>query len=423
MRNVGCFIAGLFFSGLVFVNHSQAADASAKWPSCECENSKCGPCETETGVTFYSGKCGPNEARVKSCKKPTCVPVEEQPACFAKLGLPVPGAAAKSEAAAQTREPSSRVSREAVVAGKIINISGIASLIRGTGPVEKPREGLTVYVGDRVETKADGKVKIELKDQSEMIVAANSNVRIENVNVNEESKTRQITLNLITGKVRARVQKKLEAGNEFKVKTRTAVAGVRGTDFVASFNPGEKEWVSEVRTFEGLVHLENVQKQAPGLPSALPSKSVDIPAGTYASLVIGPPARTDDEEEFFKSIEAGFVSPVMKMKEDEARELNETTDFVAPVAKTEEPLGRQVASVNPDEICQAPLGRLKQCSFSCEGNPSGEKKCRTDLEGVQCVRRICSANGKWTEATRLPASEATQCLNAHPVVKDCGAYW
>lgn len=386
--------------------------------TCDCEESACGACQVETGVTFYSAKCGPNDARVKSCKKPTCEPVENHKSCMALLE--------KNSGAAKTdREPASAKSAEAPapvpsIAGEVVNVDGIAKIIRASGPVENPVEKLVVYEGDQVETKTNGKVKIRLKDASEMIVAANSRVKIELVKVDDAAGTRNVTLNLLLGKVRSRVQKKYEGGNSFNVRTRAAVAGVRGTDFVAVFEPGEKEWVSEVRTFEGLVHLEAAKKRG---EESKPGKAVDVPAGTYASLVIGPPQRLDDEEEFFKSIDAGFVSPVYKMKDDEAQKLDEATEFAAATTKKE---SRSTASVglDSDQLCQEPNGRFNQCSYTCEGkNPSGESKCRTDLPGVTCVRRLCRANGSWAEQTRLPASQSDQCTSGRPVVRDCGIYW
>ena len=84
---------------------------------------------------------------------------------------------------------------------------------------------------------------------------------------------------------------------------------------------------------------------------------------------------------------------------------------------------RAVAGLGGEEICGAPIGKLKQCSYSCEGNPPGETRCRTDLKDVACVRRICNGNGQWSETKRLPASENTHCLGTKPVVHDCDAYW
>ena len=422
MSYVRCLMMAIAAFTSIMILSAQAANAGPgqQWASCECENTGCGTCQAETGTTFYTAKCGVNDARVKSCKKPTCVPVEDQKECFAKLGLAVPGEAAKADVDGQ-RAPASKSEAELQVAGEVSNVSGQAAVVRATGPVERIREKQTIYVGDRIETKADGMVKVVLKDKSDLIVVANSNVQVDLMKVDEAKKSRQVIVNLLMGKVRSRVNKKFEAENDFKVKTKTAVAGVRGTDFVASFSKSDKEWVSEIRTLEGLVEMERVQRPAkPGFEIP-PQKAVEVPAGTYASLVIGPPARDDDEEEFFKSLEASVMSPVMKMKEDEARELDQTTDFIDLAARKKEPVKHEVAA-NSEEICHSPSGKFKQCSFSCEGNPAGEKKCRTDLPNVSCVRRMCNGNGTWSESRRLPSSASEQCQGGAPQVVDCDSY-
>lgn len=431
----------LFFSVMLILvfdptNFSLAVEAD-KGVTCECLASSCAPCEVETGLTFYSAKCGVNMERVKSCKKPTCVAVENQKQCLALLGAKnsdvagVTPADSRNPASTQNAAQSSSqnaVTLSQVVAGEIGNLEGAARLIRLTGPTEAPRVGLVVYNGDTIETKLNGKVLVHLKDGSEMTIAANSRVRIEQVLVNEKSGTRKVALDLMLGKVRSRVVKKYEGENSYTVKTKTAVAGVRGTDFVASFEPGDKEWVSEIRTLEGLVHFDRARPaQAARADLLAPSQGIEVPVGTYASLTIGPPSRVDDEAEFFKSINDGSMSPVIKMNDDDVQSIKAATEFAAAdSAWNEKNSSRKAASsenASADHICSAPHGKFNQCSFTCEGNPNGEKRCRTDLEGVSCVRRLCRANGVWTEPARLPASESTRCQATKSVVTDCGGYW
>ena len=57
----------LFSLMFLFGVHASAAEPVDE--SCECKESTCGPCEIETGTTFYSAKCGADLSRVKSCKK------------------------------------------------------------------------------------------------------------------------------------------------------------------------------------------------------------------------------------------------------------------------------------------------------------------------------------------------------------------
>ncbi len=404
------------------ITANAAGSGAPKWASCDCEESTCGPCEIETGVSFYSAKCGVDNTRVKSCKKPSCVAVENQKACLALFNKTT------DPQVSIAREPASTevTPAESVKAGEVVQTAGVAKIIRASGPLENPKEGLTVYVGDTVETQADGKVKIVLRDSSEMMVPANSKVRIDVVKYDEASGSRKVALNLLMGKVRSKVQKRYEGENSFKVRMKTAVAGVRGTDFIASFEKGEREWVSEVRTLEGLVRLESAQptpKSGITVDELRPPKTVEIPAGTYAAFVIGPPPqKTDSEEEFFRSIEQGSITPVMSMQQEEMQDLREKTDFVKSKASKKEP-ARTTTSLDSEDLCHAPSGKFNQCAFTCEGNAKGDKKCRTDLPGVSCVRRLCRASGMWAEPKRMPASHSDSCEVGRIVVRDCNSYW
>src|SRR5690606_23050990 len=60
---------------------------------------------------------------------------------------------------------------------------------------------------------------------------------------------------LLNGTIRARLRDKVSKGR-FKVRTASAVIGVRGTDFMAVFNPVLSE--SEVVVFDGKVRLASV---------------------------------------------------------------------------------------------------------------------------------------------------------------------
>src|SRR5947209_5629070 len=125
--------------------------------SCECATLSCGPCETETDTTFYSAKCGPNNSRVKSCKKPTCEPVENQKICLAKQQTGV-----DEQASANRKHKKNKDVTDAsgVAVGKIIKFNGAVRLLRAEGRVDQVAKDVSVFQGDTVETKADGSVHL-----------------------------------------------------------------------------------------------------------------------------------------------------------------------------------------------------------------------------------------------------------------------
>lgn len=428
--------------------------------SCQCLHSTCGACEIEDGVDFYSEKCGPNLSKTKSCKRPQCRPVENQNACLSRLGHePVDS---KTEPPPEPQADSLRDPNLQVVSttdspirkiaslnsnGEIPNRSaqvvlagGRAFLIRSNGskpaglngdrqPIEK---GSFIQINDRIVTEADGRVRLRFPELSEIFISPGSSVVIEEALLEKRSgpSKRTIMLDLHRGKVRSRVQGRYDDGeSKFQVKTRAAVAGVRGTDFVISFEPGKKDWKTEVKTLSGNVCLGSDAEC--GRPSAATpcgesgEKSAVICAGMYAAYVAPAPPEDASQVEIESAMERGFMTPLFKMSDEDVRTLDRETDIrfdsVGANAKAGD---QQLRSVSSDQAtCGSPAGNFNQCAWTCEGNPKGQKTCRTDLPGVQCVRRLCRASGNWAEPTVLPSRQSASCEADAAVVKDCGGYW
>jgi hypothetical protein len=375
----------LFVSSL-FLLIGMGANAGAADESCECAASKCAPCENETGTTFYSAKCGPKNARVKSCKKATCEPVENQKQCLAALSQP--NASPWTTELPQAR--TSGVVNLAPEAGQIVNLQGEYRVTHSNGISEQPRKRDPAFVGDIFETRAESSVKIILNDGSELTIAPDSKLKIEKVSVEASALKRQVALRVLAGRVRNKVSKDYKGENTYQVSTPAAIAGVRGTDFITSYVLGENGWISEVRTLEGLVRFSTASARSGAI-----SKFIDIPAGTFAVF----------EEEGEK------LSPLYQLKTDEMHHLQHQDFLVESEKSQRKSPARSLASVSVEEtqpICSAPVGKFQQCSFTRENDV--------------CVRRICRANGQWADQRRLPASEARRC-DAKTVVGDCGQYW
>ncbi|MEK7357795.1 MAG: FecR family protein, partial [Bdellovibrionota bacterium] len=380
--------------------------------TCECLDSACGACEIEVGTSFYSAKCGPASSRVKSCKKPTCQAVENQKQCFALLNAPKEN---QTKVVENSEELNRAPASVAQIAGKVDQVSGVARIERVKGGSEVAKKDMTVYVGDTLVTD-EGKIQVVLGDKSTMMLPFNSKVTVENFSVTDEKK-RNVVLNLLKGKVRSQVSKNFKDENVFKVRTRTAVAGVRGTDFMASVELTDEQWITAVKTIEGKVRLNAIDNDGESDEHRM------VTEGTAAAFVVKAPSREPaSESEFKKIISGGELSPVSYISEDELRLIKDATEF-KPVEVQASVGKRQVASLDSDSVCSEPIGQFNQCAFTCEGNPKGEKKCRTDLQSVQCVRRLCRANGLWVEPKRMPASQSDMCDPVKSVVRDCGSYW
>jgi hypothetical protein len=420
---------------LIFAPKASAADVT-----CECDQLSCAPCEIETGTSFYSAKCGPANARVKSCKKPDCSPVPDQKVCLADLAKKEKSGA-ELVAGSKDKSPVTGLS----ASGEVIQLQGAGSVTHANGSKEVVRLNQSVLEGDLFETQADSKIKIRLLDSAEpsgssqLILNPSSQLKIIIAKFSSQSKQRSVTLQLLSGKVRSRVNQKYDTDdNQFSVRTRSAVAGVRGTDFVTSYSSNDTEWRTEIRTLKGSVMLASASANDAG------GKQIEVLRETYAAFVVEAPALNSDDEALQAAIAKGTMTPIGQFDATEASALDEATEL-KPIASDLEksPASGSLASGakeivsnrmlekrtpassidSVDSICTEPKADFNQCSWICEGNPAGEKRCRVDLPNVACVRRICRANGQWAEPKHLPSNQSELCKPDRPAVGDCGSYW
>jgi hypothetical protein len=97
----------------------------------------------------------------------------------------------------------------------------------------KAARGTRLYKGDTVMTLEEGRVRFKLNDGSILSLASESKLKLTQSVYDKNKKTRSSFLQMALGKARFVVVKMLDfKRSEFKVKTPTAVCGVRGSDFI-----------------------------------------------------------------------------------------------------------------------------------------------------------------------------------------------
>lgn len=194
----------------------------------------------------------------------------------------------------------------AEMSGILMVVKGEVTLVsKKTGEKLSAKVGKKVFEGDSLESGPTGRAKIVMADKNVINISPNSQLVIEKY-VNDGS-NKNVELNVLKGKVRASVEERYDGEkNKFNVKTPSAVAGVRGTDFITGYNPSTR--ISEVITFSGIVAVGQpgpkgailnpvfVNKgqmtkaslgKAPEPPKELPIeelKSIEIDAGDFADL-------------------------------------------------------------------------------------------------------------------------------------------
>jgi hypothetical protein len=173
---------------------------------------------------------------------------------------------------------------------------------------------LPLYKNDTVVTQPQGRVRLMLNDGSLLTLASMTKLVINRVVYEPETKGRSTYMQQDSGKVRIWVRKLLGYNpSEFKVKTPTAVAGVRGSDFIISVTPTRTEV-----TALGQTKLEVVSVAAPG---ANPTLVLDfertvIEAGALPSDVekVAPEKIEQIKQEI--SIAPAKMEPEEKIKND-----------------------------------------------------------------------------------------------------------
>jgi hypothetical protein len=363
--------------------------------SCECPKLACDACSVEKGITFFTDKCGPADSKLKSCARPTCLPILE-----ATKACPVPPVAdGTPREPIVLRSPADVVVEEVqggderMVAGKVKVLQGSVSIVRADGKKEIVAKEGNIYEGDRVETGKETGAVVNFKGGNKMHVSPDTQVEVKEFSAPGAPDSRKALMNLIKGKIRNQVEQKYNGKTSyFKVSTRGAVAGVRGTDFVVSHSEDGK-LETNVETLHGKVILGNMNE----------SDYREVAKGEGATF--SAPLGASDAE----LVAHGKLSDVYKIPPERMADIDR--DSRMDIAR------RKTASDEP--ICEKPKGRLNQCLWKCEGNPEGSRTCRTDLPQVKCTRTRCNANGHWAEETRLPASHHDNCPAAGQLIKNC----
>lgn len=140
-------------------------------------------------------------------------------------------------------------------------VGTIASL-EGTGKIGRSdvwiaaTVGAAVHRGDELRTGQPGRMRIVFQDDTVLTVSDDSRVVVdEQVFDPTKGKTRT-ALGLLQGTVSALVSEYYHrSGAAYEIKTTTAVAGVRGTEFVVTYDPREE--LTEVAGLSGTVEVHS----------------------------------------------------------------------------------------------------------------------------------------------------------------------
>lgn len=141
------------------------------------------------------------------------------------------------------------------IAGKITRIEGRVDILRAGAIAAVPAKmGDVVNVGDILRTKSDGKAEITFIDNTAITVGPKSRLGIEEYLYKADEEKRSASLKLYRGRTGFQIPKPVypAEGSKFEMKTRTAVAGVRGTEGILYTDGVERVYVKE-----GVIEFRN----------------------------------------------------------------------------------------------------------------------------------------------------------------------
>ena len=158
--------------------------------------------------------------------------------------------------------------------GKITKVRGNAQLTR-VGKVKPLRvnKKMAVFLNDRIKTAAKAAVRIKLQDGSILSLGANAQLELDDFEFSQDKKERKALFSVLKGKLRVFANDLLGFKKKsFKIKTPTAVCGVRGTVFLVWVKSGT---LTQVVCYQNEVEVANVYQPEDYIVLS-PDQSTDV---------------------------------------------------------------------------------------------------------------------------------------------------
>ncbi len=177
--------------------------------------------------------------------------------------------------------------------GVLMVVKGNVKIFKKDDTSTDARISSKVFPEDTVVTGKDSRAKIVMSDRNIINVLPETKLRIDQYINNEKEKN--VRLSLIQGKVRNNVEQKYDSEkNRFEVKTPTAVAGVRGTQFITSFDRITNK--TEIVTLKGEVAFQGLDASSNKLTEPVVVKKGETSQNQEAGAAPATPTRIDPIE-------------------------------------------------------------------------------------------------------------------------------
>jgi FecR protein len=153
----------------------------------------------------------------------------------------------------------SSTAASAAAVGRLTLVEGQVDLLKeGNLPAVAVKVGDPVGPKDVIRTKSMSRAQITFIDDSTLTISPESRIAIEEFKFDEALQKRSAVLKIFQGLALAVVNKVIKAEEpDFVVKTHTAIAGVRGTEFGIRLSPNS----STILNFKGSTQVGNISPQ------------------------------------------------------------------------------------------------------------------------------------------------------------------
>lgn len=197
------------------------------------------------------------------------------------------------------------ITAQAKVIGQFQVVKGDVSLVSKRGRKKKARFGMRVKEGQTVETSKDSRAKVVMLDKNVIYVSPDSRMKFDKYDQKVKA-SKETVIDVVYGKIRTKVKQKYDDDKtKFRVQTKAAVAGVRGTDWLTSYQPQNQQ--TEFITFEGTIEVGLVGPDGDLTNSTLvgPGQSTNFGLGEIPSPPQNVPQQEWDSQNQESDIEGG----------------------------------------------------------------------------------------------------------------------
>jgi ferric-dicitrate binding protein FerR (iron transport regulator) len=172
--------------------------------------------------------------------------------------------------------------------GTVAAASGAAEIGRQSSWTDA-RVGSPVQLGDQLRTGQPGAMRVVFQDDSVLNLANDSLVTVDEQVFDPAGGEARSTFQLLKGRVRALVSEYYDrTGAAYEIETPTAVSGVRGTEFIVTYD--DEQALTQVIGISGKVEVHSILDRAANGVFVTAGEITQVAEGQYPTK----PPRLDD---------------------------------------------------------------------------------------------------------------------------------